>query len=81
MRWCGEGLVAVAMSDDLIQAVTVLMEVVPTTYSAKCLVHITVSHVLYLVTKEVLHQILDAYGVEEMTMSPRAAHAEVVVQL
>lgn len=40
---------------------------------------VTINHGLYLVMEEMLHQILDACGVEEIIMSLRAAHVEAVI--
>ena len=42
---------------------------------------ITVSHVLYPVMKEVLHQVLEAYGVEKMSVFERVNQVEAMVQL
>ena len=49
--------------------------------TASGVLRITVSQALYPVTKEVLHQIFEVYGVEKMSVFERANHVEAMVQL
>lgn len=41
---------------------------------------VAVSHVLYPVTEEVLHQVFDTYGAKQVVVLERADHVEALVQ-
>jgi hypothetical protein len=48
---------------------------------AGCVLLVTVHYVYHPITEEVLHQVFEAYGVEQISVPQRADHVEMEVQL
>lgn len=48
--------------------------------TTSCVLHVTITHLIYPVTEEVLHELFDAYGVNELCVLQRSAYVEVFVE-